>query len=97
MATAFAPFRALFRATLPLALEPRDELLGSAAAFDPEAFVGKPVLVVGGTRGIGKAIADVLTAAGAKVVIVGRSAVPPAGVAADLSSVAGCRALVDAL
>jgi NAD(P)-dependent dehydrogenase (short-subunit alcohol dehydrogenase family) len=41
----------------------------------------------------GRAIADTLSAAGAQVVVVGRSAAPP-GVAADLSTVGGCLALV---
>jgi 3-oxoacyl-[acyl-carrier protein] reductase len=67
--------------------------------------------VTGGTRGIGKGIARVLVRAGARVVIVGRSAddaaacvedlaaLGPGGVshvAADVSTVAGCRAVAEA-
>lgn len=61
-------------------------------------------MVVGGTRGIGRAIACTLREAGAHVTIVGRSAVPFAHVtkaspdceafAADLATTGGCRKLV---
>lgn len=56
-------------------------------------YGGTVVLVVGGTRGIGLAITDTLLAAGATVIVVGRSAKyvsPTLGVAADLSTVVGC-------
>lgn len=91
----------LFRTALPLTLQPKDEEAGVAAALTPaelcSAYEGSTALVVGGTRGIGKSIASTLSAAGAAVVVVGRSAAPPGGVAADLSTAAGCKALVDEL
>ena len=95
-----APFRAFVRATLPAALQPRDESVGSVALLADgdlqDAFSGASVLIVGGTKGIGSAIAGTLSAAGAKVVVVGRSASPP-DVPGDLSTVAGCLDVVEAL
>ena len=122
-------FSAMFRASLPLTLQRYDETVGSLsnAAAQPadlqEPYEGKAALVVGGTRGIGFAIADTLAGAGATVVVVGRTATdevlaklqkdrprsrggPDAragsecalvGVAADLSTVAGCHAAVPAI
>jgi NAD(P)-dependent dehydrogenase (short-subunit alcohol dehydrogenase family) len=73
---------------------------------------GKTALVTGSTSGIGLAIAKGLAAAGASVVVNGRTqvkvdaavaalakAVPskPRGIAADVSTAAGCDALVTAL
>src|SRR6202049_4596388 len=74
---------------------------------------GKTALVTGSTSGIGHAVAKGLAAAGAEVVVNGRSqakadaaaaaiakAVPGAkvrGVAADVSTAAGCKTLVAAL
>ena len=97
----FAPFRALFRATLPLTLCPRDTNCGvvEEKTIDQlaDSFKGKKVLCVGGTKGIGKATADVIREAGGKVTVVGRTATPPTGIAADLATVSGCKELTAAL
>lgn len=67
---------------------------------------GKNVLVTGGSRGIGLAVARGLVAAGANVTISSRKADAVAaaaeelgcrGVPADLSTADGCRALADAM
>ena len=81
MAKLFEPVRALFRATLPLSLCPVDTEVGTAEKKSisdlAASFSGKACLIVGGTRGIGKATAEVLSQAGAKVTVVGRSATGP--------------------
>lgn len=61
------------------------------------SFKGQSVCVVGGTRGIGSAIAQTLKAAGARVLVVGRSADASSaeGVAADLFTVSGCLKAVE--
>ena len=90
--------QALFRATLPLTLQASDDLVGCAESSTigelRAQYEGRRALVVGGTRGIGLAITDALMSAGASVVTVGRSAQPPSGVSADLSTVSGCKDLV---
>ena len=72
-------------------------------------FTGKRVLITGSSRGIGRAAAEVLLAAGATVAVNGRSAASTAeGIAAlgggerlvaapgDVGTVAGCNAIVAA-
>ena len=105
----FEPTRLLGRGLMRLGSCPLDETVGIAAAVSSPSelsptYEGKRVMVVGGTRGIGRAIASTLREAGAHVTVVGRSAVPFTHVskassdceafAADLSTTVGCRKLV---
>ena len=102
----FGPTRALFRAVIRAGSTAKDEQVGDATAVASvaelrSAYEGKRALVVGGTRGIGAAIAGTLREAGASVTIVGRSCAPVMpgdgnkhhAFAADLSTVSGCRRL----
>src|SRR6476659_4944305 len=64
----------------------------------PKELIGRRVLITGGTRGIGAAIAQRLLDAGAKVVVTARSrgeAVPAgaAFVAGDVASASGVKAI----
>ena len=107
--TLFKPTRLLGRGLMRLGSCPLDATVGIAAAVSSPSelspvYEGKRVMVVGGTRGIGRAIACTLREAGAHVTVVGRSAVPFAHVtkaspdceafAADLATTGGCRKLV---
>ncbi|WCM55084.1 SDR family NAD(P)-dependent oxidoreductase [Microbacterium sp. EF45047] len=56
------------------------------ALFD---LTGRTALVTGSTRGIGRVLAEGLSAAGATVVVHGRDAATAAGVAADITAATG--------
>jgi 3-oxoacyl-[acyl-carrier protein] reductase len=61
----------------------------SMADSTPATLAGRVVVVTGGTRGIGRATADLLAQAGAAVVVTGRDDVRVKAVAAELSEANG--------
>jgi len=67
-------------------------------ASDPQEFSGKRILVTGGTKGAGKAIADRFLQGGATVVIAARSAPaehsPAHFIKADVSTAEGTSTVV---
>ncbi|HWT97597.1 MAG TPA: SDR family oxidoreductase [Terriglobales bacterium] len=74
----------------------------SATSFsaDPQEFAGKRVLVTGGTKGMGEAIARRLQRGGAKVAVTARHAVPQEAaaalfIAADIATAEGVQEIVD--
>lgn len=112
-AVLFALLPTLFRIGSVLTSTPKDPRIGDvqrvSAAELESRVAGKTALVVGGTRGIGRAIALTLASAGVNIGIVGRSggedvvrAMSAAALskeqafrfhAADISTVAGCTKL----
>ena len=75
---------------------------GKSPWIDPNEFAGKRVLVTGGTKGMGEAIARRLAAGGATVATTARSALPEGQtpdlfVRADLSTAAGVQQVANAV
>lgn len=75
---------------------PRKDLIMRHGALAPRALEGLNIAIIGGTNGIGRALALAALAKGAKVRVVGRTSRDAATpglsfVAADLSSMAAAR------
>ncbi|WP_454851540.1 SDR family oxidoreductase [Rhizobium binxianense] len=71
-----------------------------AFPFDPNEFIGKRILVTGGTRGMGEAIVRRLAAGGGRVATTARSPLPEGQtpalfVRADVSTAEGVQAVTD--
>lgn len=67
---------------------------------DPQEFAGQRVLVTGGTKGMGEAIARRLQRGGAKVAVTARHAAPEEAtaelfIAADIATASGAQEIVD--
>src|SRR5260221_14022283 len=77
------------------------EVIKSSKTADEDEFHGKRILVTGGTRGIGAAIVDRLTAGGGQLITTGRSVpsdTPRNGfIQADISTADGIDQTVKAI
>ena len=77
-------------------------MAASEVKVDPHEFEGKRVLVTGGTKGIGRAVAARLSAGGARVLTTARGRPSDLGdadlfVATDITTAEGCAAVADAV
>ncbi len=81
--------------TNQLASQPKVLVAELAKPYDPRMLSGKTALITGGGRGIGRAIAHAVAAAGAKVIVTGRSRQEIEAVAQETGGVALVADLAD--